>query len=84
MKRVKLNENLLRAKIAIKGYNRNELADKLKISPQTVTNVIKGHHNPSYDLINRIYYALELTPEEGHAIFFEPNLRVAKDSERGD
>lgn len=78
MKIVGINANLLRSKIALHGYNRNEIADKLGISPQSVTNLLKGRHNPSYELINKIYEVLELTPEEGHAIFFEPNLRNKK------
>ena len=81
MEFVGVDEKLLRSKIILKGFNRNELAEALGISPNSVTNIIKGHHNPSYELINKIYHVLELTPEEGHEIFFANNLRNAKDSE---
>lgn len=73
-----INVNLLKAKIALKGYNRNELADELDISPTSVTNLTKGRHNPSYELMNRIYRVLELTPDEAVEIFFSNNLRNTK------
>jgi len=81
MELVGINVNLLMSKIALKGYNRNEIADALDIAPGSVTNLIKGKHNPSYELINKIYYELDLTPEEGHEIFFANNLRNAKEDE---
>ncbi len=73
-----INQNLLKSKIALKGYNRNELADELGISPTSVTNLTKGRHNPSYELMNKLYVVLELTPEEGYNIFFARNLRNKK------
>lgn len=73
-----INQNLLKSKIVLKGYNRNELADELGISPTSVTNLTKGRHNPSYELMNKLYKVLELTPEEGFEIFFANNLRDTK------
>lgn len=69
---------LLNSKIALKGYNRNELADKLGISPTSVTNLRKGRHNPSYELMNKLYVVLDLTPNEAYEIFFAGNLRDTK------
>lgn len=73
-----INQNLLNSKVALKGYNRNELAEKLGISPTSVTNLTKGRHNPSYELMNKLFVVLDLTPEEGYEIFFAGNLRNAK------
>lgn len=70
-----INMNLLKSKVALKGYNRNELASKLGISPTSVSNLLGGRHNPSYELLNKLYDVLDLTPEEGHDIFFAGNLR---------
>lgn len=73
-----MNLNLLKSKIALKGFNRNELAYELGISPTSVTNLTKGRHNPSYELMNKLYIVLELTPEEASEIFFNFNLRNKK------
>lgn len=74
----KINVNLLKSKIVLKGFNRNELADVLDISPTSVTNLTKGRHNPSFELMNRLYNVLDLTPEEATEIFFSSNLRDEK------
>lgn len=73
-----MNLNLLKSKIVLNGFNRNELADALGISPQSVTNLTSGRHNPSYELMNKLCIVLNLTPEEAHEIFFSTNLRNAK------
>ena len=73
-----INLNLLKSKIVLRGFNRNELADELGISPTSVTNLTKGRHNPSYELMNKLYEVLELTPEEATDIFFNNNLRNKK------
>ncbi|RST59679.1 XRE family transcriptional regulator [Siminovitchia terrae] len=73
-----INVNLLKSKIALKGFNRNELAYELGISPTSVTNLTKGRHNPSYELMNKLYEVLELTPDEATEIFFSSNLRKTK------
>ena len=73
-----MNLNLLKSKIVLKGYNRNELADELGISPTSVTNLTNGRHNPSYELMNRLYDVLELSPEDANEVFFSRNLRDTK------
>lgn len=73
-----INVNLLKSKMALKGYNRNELADELGISPTSVTNLTKGRHNPSFELMNKLYVVLDLTPDEAVDIFFKNYLRDTK------
>jgi len=73
--RPKIDSRLLRSKIALAGYDRNTLAYKVGVAPQSITNLLNGRHNPSFDIINGLYRALELTPEEGAAIFFSSHLR---------
>lgn len=75
---VSINKNVLNSKIALKGYNRNELAEALGISPQSVTNLRSGKHNPSFELMNKLYDVLDLTQEDAYEIFFAPNLRNTK------
>ena len=69
-----IDKNILNSKIALKGYNRDELADKLGITPQSVTNIRTGKHNPSFGLINRMYRVLDLSENDAFKIFFAPNL----------
>lgn len=71
-----MNTKLLKSKIALKGFNRNELAYELGVSPTSVTNLTNGRHNPSYELMNKIFVVLDLTPDEAAEIFFGDNLRV--------
>jgi len=71
---VTINKNILNSKIALKGYNRDELADKLGITPQSVTNIRKGKHNPSFSLMNKMYRVLDLSEDDAIKIFFAPNL----------
>lgn len=73
-----IDTNLLNSKIALKGLNRNELADLLQTSPNSVTNLRTGIYNPSYVMMNKLYKVLELTPQEGYDIFFAKNLRNEK------
>lgn len=73
-----INTNLLKSKIVLKGYNRKELAKLLGISPTSVTNLTSGRHNPSYELMNKLYVVLDLTPDEAVEIFFKNNLRNTK------
>ena len=70
-----INANLLSAKMALKGLNRKELARELGVTPQSITNLMNGKHNPSFELMNKIYDVLDLTPEEATDIFFTNNLR---------
>jgi len=78
MEIVGINKNVLNSKIALKGYNRNELADALGISPQSVTNLRNGKHNPSYELMNKMFVVLDLDADDAYEIFFAPNLRETK------
>lgn len=71
--------NLLESKMVLKGFkSRKEFAVAVGASPLTISNLLNGVHNPSYDLMNSIFRVLELTPEEGVSIFFSGNLRNTK------
>lgn len=74
-----INTKLLESKMFLQGYNtRKSFADALGVSEHTIGVILNGKGRPSHELINRIYHTLELTPEEGTAIFFSSNLRNAK------
>lgn len=78
-----IDTNLLESKMFLKGYkSRKDFAAAVGSSPLTVSNLLNGVHNPSYELIMSIYRVLDLSPEEGTAIFFSGNLRGAKVKER--
>lgn len=69
---------LLKSKMAYHGYNISGLAEEIGVSRDTISNLLKEDNKPSYQVMNAIYYTLELTPEEGGAIFFNSDLRDKK------
>lgn len=73
-----IDTRLLKAKMAYNDYTIGGLADEIGVSRDTISNLLKGNNLPSYHVINGIYYTLDLTPEEGQAIFFNSNLRNKK------
>lgn len=73
-----VNENLLRSKMSEKGFNISSLADITGINRDTISNVLYSKTAPSYPVINILYFTLEMTPEEGIAIFFNNDLRKTK------
>lgn len=74
---------LLESKMVLKGFkSRKDFAAAVGTTSHTISNLLNGVHNPSHDLMNSIYGVLELTPEEGTAIFFSNNLRVKKVKEK--
>lgn len=80
-----VNGRLLESKMILAGYkSRKEFARDLGKTEHTVGNLLNGVSRPSHELMNAIYHKLNLTPDEGVAIFFADNLRVTKvgESER--
>lgn len=74
-----INTHLLESKMILKGFKtRKEFAKVIGTTPHTIGNLLNGVYKPSYELMNAIYQELELTPEEGTAIFFANNLRNKK------
>lgn len=74
-----VDTKLLESKIVLKGFkSRKEFAEKIGTTPHTISNLLNGVYSPSHELMNVIYKELELTPEEGIAIFFVDNLRKTK------
>jgi len=51
--------------MVLKGFK-----EVIGTTPHTIGNLLNGVYKPSYELMNSIYQELELTPEEGTAIFF--------------
>lgn len=74
-----INTHLLESKMVLKGFKtRKQFAKAIGTTPHTIGNLLNGVYKPSYELMNAIYLELELTPEEGTAIFFANNLRKKK------
>nr|WP_242255027.1 helix-turn-helix transcriptional regulator [Staphylococcus lugdunensis] len=64
--------------MALKDFNIKTLSAEIGVNRDTLSNVIHGKNRPSYSVINGIYFALELTPQEGRDIFFSQDLRKTK------
>lgn len=64
-----INANLLKSKMALKEYNIKTLSEEIGVNRDTLSNMIHGRTKPSYPVINGIYFALDLTPQEGRDIF---------------
>lgn len=74
-----VDSKLLESKMILAGYkSRKEFAEAIEVTPHAVGNILNHVHNPSYEVINSMYRVLDLTPDEGHAIFFNSNLRNTK------
>lgn len=66
----KINGDLLRSKIALKGYNQKTLSDKMEISPMTLNYILAGKNLPSLSVMRSIEKELDLTPQDLKDIFF--------------
>ena len=74
-----INSELLESKMILAGYKtRKAFADALGIAEHSVSNLLNKVYNPSFELMNKIYSLLNLTPEEGTEIFFGQYLRKKK------
>jgi len=73
-----INENKLKSKIVSKGFNYSSLAKEIGVDRDTISHVVNNKHTPSYKLINKLYYTLNMSPDEGIEIFFGKNLHNKK------
>ncbi|QYA32282.1 helix-turn-helix transcriptional regulator [Macrococcus psychrotolerans] len=73
-----INTNLLKSKMALHGMTINDLSNETGLHRDTVSNIINNKTAPSYPAINALYYALNLSPEDGKDIFFGSDLRNKK------
>ena len=53
-------------------------AEALGISEHSVSNLLNGVYNPSFEVMNKIYSLLELKSDEATEIFFNNYLRKTK------
>lgn len=67
---MKVNVNLLKGKIYGAGYKYAEFAQVADVSIQTISNVVNGHTNPSYQFMVKTIGVLGLTGDEIKEIFF--------------
>ncbi|MED2125985.1 helix-turn-helix transcriptional regulator [Bacillus thuringiensis] len=79
MRKPILNTKQLEAKMIIKGFKtRKSFAQAVGVSEHSISNLLNGVYNPSYLLMNKIFEVLDLTADEGMAIFFSNYLRNKK------
>lgn len=67
---MEVNVNLLKGKIYGAGYKYAEFAQVAGVSIQTISNVVNGHTNPSYQFMVKTIGVLGLTGDEIKEIFF--------------
>ena len=80
---MKVNGNLLRAKMAAQGYSYKTLSKKSKESGYSLTDtalssIITGRNKPSHSTMVALYKVLGLTPEEVIEIFFAEESATQK------
>jgi len=68
-------ENLLRVLRAERGWNQQDLAEKLEVSRQSVNAIETGRYDPSLPLAFRIAELFDLPIEE---VFESPSRRSSK------
>ena len=74
-----INSELLESKMVLAGFkSRKSFAAALDVADHSVSNLLNGVYNPSYELLNKIYLVLDLKPEEATEIFFSNYLRNTK------
>lgn len=80
-----LNCSLLESKMILSGFKtRKSFADAIGVSEHSVSNMLNGIYNPSFNVMNKIYVTLKLTPQEGTEIFFGNYLRKTKVRDDGE
>ena len=76
-----INTSKLKGLIYSKGFNYSSLAEESGIDRNTISNLIEKGHKPSLTTMNALFYALEMTEEQGGEIFFFENLRDTKETQ---
>lgn len=57
-----------------KGMSAKELAEKIEMSPCTISNIINGRNLPSYQFTNGCFFELEMTDHEFMDCFYRQNI----------
>jgi len=68
------NKKLLRSKLILAEMTDGELAEKLGISRQSVSQKLNGHRQFNSNEISKIAHILKLEPKEVMEIFFDHNV----------
>lgn len=66
----RINRDLLRSKIALRGYNQKTVSEKIDISPQTLNYILSGKNLPSLTVMRSLEKELQLSPQDIKDIFF--------------
>lgn len=66
----RINGDLLRSKIALRGYNQKTVSEKIDISPQTLNYILSGKNLPSLTVMRSLEKELQLSPQDIKDIFF--------------
>ena len=67
----KVNKTVFKQLITVRGLNNKTLAEKIAVSPCTISNIMNGRTNPCYEVLNGCLHQLDLSEEEFIACFFK-------------
>lgn len=69
-----IDRKKLKGILKARGWTLKQLAEAISVSQCTVSNVVNGKTRPSYEVMNGMLYALDMTPKEFTDCFFKKNL----------
>ncbi|MBG9977780.1 helix-turn-helix transcriptional regulator [Ruoffia tabacinasalis] len=72
-----VNGKLLKRLIILSGMSNRQLAKRIHITPNTLSNIILGNTYPSYVVIARLQVALEISIEDMIEVFFPWPPKIA-------
>lgn len=76
-----INVKLLNKHIRMCCLSKRELARRTGVHPSTITNITRGHHYPTFQVLRLVYHTLDLTYKAFFEIFFPNNLVMSLDEE---
>lgn len=65
-----VNRTAFKQLITVKGLTNKSLAEKISVSPCTISNIMNGKTRPCYEVLDGCFHTLELTEEEFITCFF--------------
>lgn len=69
-----INVKLSNKHIRMCGLSKRELARRTGVHPSTITNITRGHHYPTFQVLRLVYHTLDLTDQAFFEIFFPTPL----------
>ena len=68
---IKFDGEWLRYLIRMRGLSQTELAARMNVAGQTVSNFVNGRTVPSWPMLARLFVALDMSLDEARCAFIE-------------